>query len=169
MNGCWQALTAGLMTLIILAGTLFYAGNSAPVPTMTSPTVTPPAVCRVSARGGTTTSPIDPAPVRSSVGEGHILTGVVRSTEGCAPVVNAKIIFWLANPDGRYDEDHRATVFTDEQGAYTFESNFPGEYENVRPHIHLYVEAEGYRAIETEYLPERGQTEGIFDITLRPD
>ena len=124
--------------------------------------------CTPSPQGPTTTSPIDDAPVRSSVGKGHILRGTVKSSRDCSPIQGAKIILWLTNSDGQYDDDHRASLFTDSSGGYTFESNFPGLY-TTRPHIHLFVQAPGHRAVEQEYFPTTGQTEGTFDVVLRPD
>jgi protocatechuate 3,4-dioxygenase beta subunit len=168
MNGCLQAL---MIAMSMVVGAFFYGSTTSfSTPAEVQPTATPvsAAVCRATSRGGTTTSPIDEAPERASVGEGHLLTGVVRAAPDCAVIAGAKLIFWLTNPDGKYDDAHRATVYTDAEGAYSFESNFPGQYEGTRPHIHMYVEAEGYRAIETEYLPQTGQTEGVMDIVLQP-
>src|SRR3990172_4688381 len=68
------------------------------------------------------------APLRSSVGKGYILNGVVRSSKDCSPIGGAQIEFWLAGPDGKYDDAHRATVYADNNGAYQFESNFPKPY-----------------------------------------
>src|SRR6185295_5467557 len=76
------------------------------------------------------------APKRDSVGEGHILKGKVVSTD-CSSVVGAKVILWLASAVGEYDDDHRGMVVTDVRGEYRFESNYPGVYGDVRPHIHL--------------------------------
>jgi protocatechuate 3,4-dioxygenase beta subunit len=118
--------------------------------------------CSPAARGPSSTSPIDDAPVRSSVGKGHILKGTVKSSRDCSPIEGAKIIFWVAGPNGQYDDDHRASVFTDATGAYTFESNFPGLY-STRPHIHLYVQAAGHLPVEQEHFPVEGHTEGTFD------
>ena len=52
------------------------------------------------------------APERTSVGKGHVLTGTVRSSSDCSPIERARIEFWLAGPDGKYDDDHRATIFS---------------------------------------------------------
>lgn len=142
---------------------------TAPVRPIVSPTTAANAntTCIPTRHGGTTTTPIDEAPVRSSVGTGHVLNGIVRSSQDCRPIEQAKIIFWLAGPDGTYDDDHRATVFTDKVGAYRFESNFPGLYgARPIPHIHLYISAEKFRPVETECFPPKGQTEGTFDIVL---
>jgi TolB protein len=109
------------------------------------------------------------APARASVGQGHVLSGTVRSGAGCAPIAGAKLEFWLASPDGQYDEEHRATVSADAEGAYRFESNFPGSYpERPLPHIHLFVSAPGHRSVTTEYHPPSGETAGTFDIVLAP-
>ena len=56
------------------------------------------------------------APERSQVGQGYRLEGEVRSSLDCRPLARARIEFWLAGPDGRYDDDHRATVFSDPSG-----------------------------------------------------
>jgi protocatechuate 3,4-dioxygenase beta subunit len=68
------------------------------------------------------------APVRTSVGNGYVLSGAVLATEECKPIPNAKIEFWLANPRGDYDDAHRATVFAGERGYYRLESNVPVSY-----------------------------------------
>lgn len=108
------------------------------------------------------------APVRSSVGQGHVLRGVVRSAGGCIPIPGARIEFWLAGPDGRYDDAHRATEFTDSEGAYLFESNFPGHYTGRPPHIHVRVTAPRYEILVTQYYPAANEAHGTFDLVLRP-
>jgi len=67
-------------------------------------------------------------PVRSSVGKGYVLQGVVRSSKDCAAVPGAAVELWLAGPDGGYDDAHRATIIADASGAYRFESNVPPPY-----------------------------------------
>ena len=80
------------------------------------------------------------APVRSSVGKGHLLVGIVRSSANCRPIARARIEFFQAGPQG-YSNGvtswaGRATVFTKRDGSYRFESPFPSRYA-ARPHIHL--------------------------------
>jgi protocatechuate 3,4-dioxygenase beta subunit len=108
------------------------------------------------------------APERSSVGQGHVLRGVVRSSDGCSPIAGAQIESWMAGPDGVYTDDYRATQFADAAGAYRFESNFPPPYTGRLPHIHLRVSAEGFETLITQYYPAEGQTEGAFDLVLIP-
>jgi protocatechuate 3,4-dioxygenase beta subunit len=92
----------------------------------------------------------------------------VKSAVSCTPVAGACLEFWLAGPDGNYDDDHRATLFVDETGAYRFESNSPPKYSFRPPHIHLRVTAKGYRTLVTQHYPVGGQTQGTFDLVLAP-
>ena len=108
------------------------------------------------------------APLRSSVGKGYLLDGVVMSTSGCSPIAEARIELWLANPAGRYDDAHRATIFSDETGAYRFESNFPPGYYGRPPHIHMRISADGFKTLATQHYPIRDNAAGKFDIVLVP-
>lgn len=109
------------------------------------------------------------APERSKVGEGYVLTGVVRSSGDCSVIKGARIEFWLTGPQGRYDDEHRATVFSDASGSYRFESNFPPGYYGRPPHIHIRVSAKGYQRLITQHYPEKGRTGGTFDLVLIPE
>jgi protocatechuate 3,4-dioxygenase beta subunit len=108
------------------------------------------------------------APVRASVGRGYLLKGVVMSSETCRPIPGARLEFWLAGPDGSYDDAHRATVYADASGAYQFESNFPPRYSFRPPHIHLKVSAEGFTTLVVQHYPQEGHTQGTFDLVLKP-
>jgi len=108
------------------------------------------------------------APVRSSVGKGYILNGVVRSSKDCSPISGAQIEFWLAGSDGGYDNSHRATVYADKKGAFRFESNYPPSYYGRPPHIHVRVSANGFTTLVTQHYPEKGKTSATFDLVLLP-
>lgn len=109
------------------------------------------------------------APVRSSVGEGYVLAGVVRSSTDCKPISGARIELWLANPEGSYDDKHRATVYVKESGEYRFESNFPPSYGGRPSHIHLRVTAPGYKLLVTQHYTKAGDTHATLDLVLVPD
>ncbi len=109
------------------------------------------------------------APVRTNVGKGYELTGVVKSAADCAAIENAKIELWLTNPQGEYDDDHRATLYSDGAGNYRFESNFPPGYSGRPPHIHIKISADGFKTLATQHYPGTGSNSGIFDIVLVPD
>ena len=102
------------------------------------------------------------------MGKGYVLQGVVQAAKDCAAIPGTKIEFWLAGPNGDYDDDHRATVLADASGAYRFESNYPPQYSFRPPHIHLKVTAPGFRTLVTQHYPQKGQTQATFDLVLVP-
>jgi protocatechuate 3,4-dioxygenase beta subunit len=108
------------------------------------------------------------APVRTSVGSGYVLSGAVLAAGDCEPVPEARIEFWLANPEGEYDDEHRATVPVGERGGYRFESSVPVPYDGRPPHIHIRATAPGYRELVTQHYPEEGQREADLDLVLEP-
>ncbi|MDX1764357.1 MAG: intradiol ring-cleavage dioxygenase, partial [bacterium] len=108
------------------------------------------------------------APVRERVGQGYLLRGFTRSTTGCSPIAGAKIEFWLTGPEGDYDDNHRATVYSDDSGAYRFESNRPRPYFGRPSHIHIRVSADGFKPLVTQHYPEAGKSGAIFDLVLIP-
>jgi protocatechuate 3,4-dioxygenase beta subunit/polyisoprenoid-binding protein YceI len=124
-------------------------------------------ICKPTQSYGPGTGPTPNAPLRSSVGKGHVLTGTVRSSNDCAPIANAKIVFWQTGPDGEYDDAHRAAIITGPDGTYRFEGNFPTQY-GPQPHVHMYISAPGYEDIETEFFPVESKPEATFDIVLVP-
>lgn len=109
------------------------------------------------------------APQRTSVGQGYILSGVVRSSMGCQPIANAQIEVWMAGPDGEYRDEYRATFFSDENGAYSFESHFPPPYSGRPSHHHLLVSVPGYQTLVTQHYPQEGETQATFDLVLLPN
>ncbi len=108
------------------------------------------------------------APVRNKVGTGYLLQGRVLSTDKCRPLPHAQLEFWLVNPRGSYDDDHRATVIADNSGKYSFESNRPTEYVGRLPHIHMRITAQGHEELITQHYPKEGASGAEFDIVLPP-
>ncbi|TLD43155.1 MAG: Catechol 1,2-dioxygenase 1 [Candidatus Jettenia ecosi] len=108
------------------------------------------------------------APERVTVGKGHVLSGVVRSSKDCSPLEGVRIELWLAGPDGKYNDNYRATMFSKKTGEYKFESHFPPPYSGRPSHIHIKVEAKGYHPLITQFYPLQGQLESKFDLVLIP-
>jgi protocatechuate 3,4-dioxygenase beta subunit len=108
------------------------------------------------------------APVRTTVGSGHVLRGTVRSAANCAAIPGARVEIWMAGPDADYADEFRATLFCDAQGQYRFESHRPPAYSGRPPHIHVRVSASGHQTLVTQYYPRPGQSEGTFDLVLAP-
>ena len=96
------------------------------------------------------------------VGQGHILTGVVLSSETCEPIANAKLEFWPEEAGLGHPASSRATFFTDQNGNYRFECNPP-------EHIHMRISAHGYRTIGVNSYHPEGQAQGTFEVVLEPE
>jgi len=107
------------------------------------------------------------APMRSSVGTGYVLTGMVRASGDCQPIPGATVELWLAGPNG-YSDDYTGTVVADKAGHYRFQSPFPAPSTGRPPHIHMRVAADGFLPIQTECFPRQGTGTGVFDIVLEP-
>jgi protocatechuate 3,4-dioxygenase beta subunit len=107
-------------------------------------------------------------PVRSKIGTGHVLTGVVVSALGCRPLRGAQVQFWQSNAKGRYTRAGSATVITDRNGRFRFEGPFPIAYESAPPHIHIRVLAKDHVALLARYVPARGERRGTIRLVLRP-
>ena len=65
--------------------------------------------------------------------------------------------------NGRYQDRLRAYMFTDEQGRFEFETEWPNM---PTPHIHFIVTAEGYEILETQWIGDERQTQIEFDMVL---
>lgn len=106
------------------------------------------------------------APVRSAIGKGYILQGVVRDASSCRPVAGARVEFWQAGPEGAYDDAHRATVFSDANGRYRLETSFPPPYARRPPHIHILVDMRGYAGLITQHYPKSGSKGAEMDLVM---
>jgi len=109
------------------------------------------------------------APVRDKVGEGYVLHGTVRSSVGCGPIPDAQVEVWMANPQGVYTDDFRATLIASPSGEYRFETTVPVAYGGRPPHIHVKVSAAGFQDLVTQHYPQQGQSEASFDLVLTPE
>jgi protocatechuate 3,4-dioxygenase beta subunit len=101
------------------------------------------------------------APVRAVVGNGHVLTGTVRSRRDCAPVAGARVELWPEIAGQGHPDAQRATVLTGADGGYRFQSDPP-------EHIHMLVSAEGFEPLASNRYHPEGRASGRFDILLTP-
>jgi protocatechuate 3,4-dioxygenase beta subunit len=109
------------------------------------------------------------SPVRSRIGTGHVLVGVVRSSDGCRPIAGARIEFFQAGPGGYSTRGWagRATVITRGNGSYRFEGPVPTRYGGP-PHVHFRASARGFRPVGAAYVLRPGETRGRLDLVLVP-
>lgn len=128
----------------------------------------PPPKCPITSNGYMDPSYTPNAPVRSRVGAGFELSGVVRSGIDCAAIPRARVEIWHAGPNGAYDTVHRGTVIADAGGRYRFDTDFPGSSYG-QPHIHVRVVVAGFKPVVTVFLPKAGTKNGALDIVLEPE
>ena len=106
-----------------------------------------------------------PAPRRSRIGRGHVLTGRILRYPDCRPVRGAVVEFWQESPNGVYDRRGRAAIVTGPLGTFRFEGPVPpGGFRG--PHIHIHVSAAGYEDFVTTYVLARGERQGRMTIVL---
>ena len=140
---------------IALAVALICVGCAQPTASSPSPSsavLTAPATCRPTPSDVPANYKAD-APVRNKIGAGgYVIEGVVLRAS-CAPVPQARIEFWHVNPEGNYDDDHRATVIADDRGQYRLDTTRPVAYGGGRAHVHIRVSRPG-KSLVAIHFPE---------------
>jgi len=134
-----------IMAVSLLAGTVA-AKECIPTPHRTTGTHYKP----VTEQGG-------------DIGKGFKFRGRVLLSPDCRPVANARIAHWQAGKDGRYRDELRAYLFSDEQGYFQFETEWPNLFP---PHIHFIVSKQGYDTLETQWIGADKSTETFFEIVV---
>jgi protocatechuate 3,4-dioxygenase beta subunit len=109
------------------------------------------------------------APVRTSVGKGHVLHGFVLS-DACRPIAHAEIEVYQATRNGGYSRPPswrgRATLYSRADGSYLFEGPVPGFYSTEGPHIHLHVTAPRYDELDATYVLKKRERSTRLDLVL---
>jgi protocatechuate 3,4-dioxygenase beta subunit len=108
------------------------------------------------------------APERNKTGEGLQLEGLVRSTRDCKTLPGATIEWWAANPQGEYDDAHRATQVADASGRFRYVTDMPGKYPGRPVHLHVKVSAPGHKPLVTQVYPKPGDRAIAQDFVLLP-
>jgi protocatechuate 3,4-dioxygenase beta subunit len=107
-------------------------------------------------------------PVRSKIGKGHVLVGVVLAAPDCTPVARARVQFFQAGKNGVYGRAGTATVVTDRNGRFRFEGPVPGS-DFGSAHIHIRVTAPPFRTLVTRYVLAPGERRGSIRLVLAPE
>ena len=108
-------------------------------------------------------------PLRSKIGTGHVLSGVIRSAIACAPLARARVEFMQEDRSGRYTRAASGTVRTDRAGRFRFEGPRPTAHEGRPGHIHIRVIAAGHKPLLARYDVLPGSRGGNVTLTLEPD
>ena len=109
------------------------------------------------------------APERSVTGQGLVVSGTVRSTNGCGPLSGARLEWWSADGRGEYQDELRATQRSGRDGEFRYETVAPGRYPGRPPHLHVKISAPGHRTLVTQLYPRDGQRTITTDFVLVPE
>jgi protocatechuate 3,4-dioxygenase beta subunit len=113
----------------------------------------------------TTGTHYEPVTVQKvDVSKGIVVRGRILSAPNCTPVPGAKVAHWQAGEDGEYADRLRAYLFSDENGNYQFESEWPNL---AVPHVHFIVTAKGYNKLETQWVGSEHVNTIQFDMILQ--
>jgi protocatechuate 3,4-dioxygenase beta subunit len=80
-----------------------------------------------------------------------VLAGVVKGVV-CGPIKGARIDFWQADANGKYDPAGmklRGYQLTGDNGQYRLETNVPGAYADRAPHLNARIQATGKPTLTT--------------------
>jgi len=157
-----------LLLVLMLAAALAGGCDRSPAPAPSPPAAPAPAPAAAGSSCGAgdgepdTLSPTyrPGAPVRAVVGDGHVLTGTVRSARDCAPIAGARVELWPEIAGKGHPDDQRATVLTGPDGRYRFQSDPP-------EHIHMLVSATGFEPVASNRYHPEGRAAGRFDVFLQ--
>jgi hypothetical protein len=113
---------------------------------------------------GGTNNYIPDAPAAESLGSGFVITGLVRSADGCEPLEDVRIQVWLATETGG-EQDNRASVRTDEDGRYRIETA-PTVPQFGEPNIHVGYDYDRYEPVFIRRVVDIDDERAVVDLTL---
>jgi len=113
---------------------------------------------------GGTNNYIPEAPELESLGSGFVITGLVRSADGCEPLEEVRIQVWLATETGG-EQDNRASVRTGADGRYRIETD-PTVPQFGEPNIHVGYDDEEYGEVFIRRVVDLDDERAVVDLTL---
>ena len=113
---------------------------------------------------GGTNNYIPDAPAADSLGSGFVITGLVRSAEGCKPLEDVRIQVWLATETGG-EQDNRASVRTGGDGRFRIETD-PTIAQFGEPNIHVGYDDGDYDEVFIRRVVDLDDERAVVDLTL---
>jgi protocatechuate 3,4-dioxygenase beta subunit len=105
-------------------------------------------------------------PERIDIGKGVTVSGRILSGKECKPIAGARIQHWQAGKSGEYEDRLRAVLYSDKNGHYRFETEWPNL---AYPHIHFRVNASRHHSLDTQWVGQERTSQINFDIVLVPE
>ena len=101
---------------------------------------------------------------KTNVGKGVTIIGKILAAPNCDPVSDAKIAHWQADENGQYVDKLRAFLYSDKDGNYEFDTEWP---DLSIPHIHFIVTKDGYDVLETQWVGTERTKRIEFNMVLK--
>ena len=141
--------------------------QTAPAPAPEEParrTAARPSCKATESNPGGTNNYIPDAPAVESLGEGFVITGLVRSARGCRPLRDVRVQVWLATETGG-EQDNRASVRTGADGRYRIETakTVPQFGE---PNIHVGYDDGQYGEVFIRRVVDLDDRRAVVNLTL---
>ena len=115
---------------------------------------------------GGTNNYIPDAPEGEDLGDGFVITGLVRGAEGCALLEGVRIQVWLATETGS-ESDNRTSVRTDRVGRYRVETS-PTIAQFGEPNIHVGYDDGEYESVFIRRVVDLDDDTATIDLNLQP-
>jgi len=117
-----------------------------------------------SSNPGGTNNYIPDAPELDSLGSGFVITGLVRSADGCRPLKGVRVQVWLATQTGG-EQDNRASVHTGSDGRYRIETA-PTVPQFGEPNIHVGYDDDAYGEVFIRRVVDLDDERAVVNLTL---
>jgi len=98
-----------------------------------------------------------------NMGKGLRISGTIRSANDCKAIPRAKISRWQTNREGVYTQNLYAYMYSDTNGKYSYETEWPGA---PIAHIHFIIEAQGYQKLVTQWIGDDKTDKVNLNFTL---
>ncbi len=101
----------------------------------------------------------------TELGKGFHVRGTVFSAVDCMQIPSAKIQYWQAGKNGKYEDRFYAQQVANEKGQFGFETEYPG---TNPPHIHFIITAPGYKTLTTQWVSKGFRDRVTLYLTMEP-
>jgi hypothetical protein len=119
---------------------------------------------RTRSNPGGTNNYVPDAPAAESLGDGFVITGLVRSADDCEPLEDVRIQVWLATKTGG-EQDNRASVRTGADGRYRIETD-PTVAQFGEPNIHVGYDDGEYGEVFIRRVVDLDDKRAVVDLNL---
>ena len=113
---------------------------------------------------GGTNNYIPHAPAADDLGSGFVITGTVRSADGCEPLEGVRVQVWLATETGG-EQDNRASVRTGTDGRYRI-ATAPTIAQFGEPNIHVGYDDEHYEPVFIRRVVDLDDERAVVNLNL---